>query len=264
MKMKAVCEATGLTRKTILFYEEQGFIAPEKTRINQRDYREYTEQDILTLMDIAALRKCCFSIEEIKQMHSAPESVRKIFLDYKNRLLLQKAELNALLTTAENIPDDALNDLSSLLEILRTPSEALPLPHTDVEPHFLYLDDMEAALDPPEKPSKYHSDAQPISIDQDHIFMDVRYGKKKLLDDLKNDLDDIPHYGVPEPVGGPKWLGVIKGVAIIALILFFFNYIQATRWGAFSKPALISMAVMDGLVLLIIGISLLQKRLRKS
>ena len=34
MKMKEVMDQTGLTRKTVLFYEEQGLLTPQKTRMN--------------------------------------------------------------------------------------------------------------------------------------------------------------------------------------------------------------------------------------
>ena len=34
MKMKEVMDQTGLTRKTVLFYEEQGLLTPQKTRIS--------------------------------------------------------------------------------------------------------------------------------------------------------------------------------------------------------------------------------------
>ena len=70
MKMKALCEITGLTRKTILYYEEQGFVSPEKTRSNGRDYRDYSDADAKKLLDVSTLRKCGFSIEEIRRTFS--------------------------------------------------------------------------------------------------------------------------------------------------------------------------------------------------
>ena len=38
MKIKAVSEKTGLTKKTIRFYEKEGLIHPEKTYYNGRAY----------------------------------------------------------------------------------------------------------------------------------------------------------------------------------------------------------------------------------
>ena len=40
MKIKEVSEKTGLTKKTIRFYEEEGLIQPEKTYYNGRTYRD--------------------------------------------------------------------------------------------------------------------------------------------------------------------------------------------------------------------------------
>lgn len=39
MKLKEVCEKTGLTQKTIRFYEERGLIAPSHSTKNGRSYR---------------------------------------------------------------------------------------------------------------------------------------------------------------------------------------------------------------------------------
>lgn len=264
MKMKAVCEETGLTRKTILFYEEQGFISPEKTRINQRDYREYSDTDVQSLMDIATLRKCGFSIDEIKQMRASPETIKPIFREYKLRLDSQKSELEELLQIAGKIDEADLCDIQSLLGQVRSASNQLPLPEYDLKPHFLYLDEMEEEASPVNKTSKYHSDNQSVVIDQDHILMDARYGKKKLLDDLKSDLEEVPHYGASEPDHSPVWLDVLKGILTIALILFFFNYIQSTRWGLFSEYAILNIVIIASLIIVIVGISLLQKRLKKK
>ena len=46
MKLKEVCEATGLTRKTIRLYEEKGLLVPQKEARNGREYREYSQEDV--------------------------------------------------------------------------------------------------------------------------------------------------------------------------------------------------------------------------
>lgn len=260
MKMKALCEITGLTRKTILYYEEQGFVSPEKTRSNGRDYRDYSDADAKKLLDVSTLRKCGFSIEEIKRMHLNPEDVHGIFLELKNRLHQQKSELEAVIQKLETIPEQNIRDVQSLVGELRETAEPLPLPEQDLNPHFLHLDKIEAELNSTQKPSKYHEDTRPVEIDQDHIVMDARFGRKKLLDDIKEDFQEVPHYGVPEEPRGPKWLGIVKGIAIVALVLFFFDMMQASRWGITSKPFLTDIAIMSGLVAVIIGITVIQKR----
>lgn len=260
VKMKALSEITGLTRKTILYYEEQGFISPQKTRSNGRDYRDYSDADAKKLSDVSTLRKCGFSIEEIRCMHMNPENVQDAFQKLQSRLQQQKSELDEILQKLETIPLQKLCDVQSLVAELKEAAEPLPLPKQDLNPHFLHLDQIEAELGGPQKPSKYHKDVRTVEIDQDHIFVDARFGRKKLFDDIKDDLQEVPHYGVPEKSGDPKWLGFVKGVAIVALVLFFFDMIQASRWGIASKPFLTDIAIMVGLAVVIVGITVFEKR----
>ena len=49
MKLKEVCERTGLTKRTVRFYEEKELFTPQKTYKNGREYREYTEEDVTRL-----------------------------------------------------------------------------------------------------------------------------------------------------------------------------------------------------------------------
>ena len=113
MKMKDVIQKTGLTRKTVLYYEEQGLLTSEKTPMNGREYREYTDDHIQLLLDIAALRKAGFSIEEIRTMQHADSEVRPIFLTYRQRLAVQKESLEQLLQTAAAIPENSLDTMQS-------------------------------------------------------------------------------------------------------------------------------------------------------
>lgn len=193
-------------------------------------------------------------------MHGNPEAVQEIFLGLRKRLQQQKSELEEVLRRLETIPEQHLCNVHALVMELQETAEPLPLPEQDMNPHFLHLDKIEAELSGVQKPSQYHKDVRPVEIDQYHIIMDTRFGRKKLFDDIKEDFQEVPHYGVPEEPGGPKWLGFIKGIAGIALVLFFLDMIQASRWGITSKPFLTSIAIMAGLVVVIIGITVIQKR----
>ena len=68
MKIKEVSQKTGLSKKTIRFYEEEGLIEPEKTYQNGRAYRTYTQAHIQTLNDVALLRRARFSVGEMRQI----------------------------------------------------------------------------------------------------------------------------------------------------------------------------------------------------
>ena len=103
MKTKAACDATGLTRKSLLLYEEKGLIAPEKRWSNGREYREYSEEIIRELRQIAVLRKAWFTMDEIRRMKERPEEMPEIFGAYYQWLLAQREELEELLKAAEDL-----------------------------------------------------------------------------------------------------------------------------------------------------------------
>lgn len=263
MKMKEVCVRTGLTRKTVLFYEEQELVFPKITPLNGRNYREYEENDVQRLLDVAALRRAGFSVDEIKRMLTQPRQVQPIFTEYRQRLSRQQEELAALVRTAENIELESLLDVDSLLRELRAVSEPLPLPPSDCQPHFAHIDAMETELYPEEE-SKYHRDAVPVQIDQDHIFVDKTMGYKRMLDDVKTDLQERPRTIVPEPPAGPFWLRFIKGLSIFGIVIFAMDMMAATRRRLFSSWFLKDFGIVAGLSLLVFLISLWQKRFRKK
>lgn len=55
MKISEVMKATGLTKKAIYYYEEEGLVSPQKDRDN--NYRSYSEDDVNKLIQISVLRK---------------------------------------------------------------------------------------------------------------------------------------------------------------------------------------------------------------
>lgn len=63
MLIKEVCKETGLTKKAVTYYEKQGLINPIKCHNN---YREYTEENVKLLKEIALYRKLDISIGDIK------------------------------------------------------------------------------------------------------------------------------------------------------------------------------------------------------
>ena len=69
MRIKAVCEASGLTDRTVRYYIEEELISPVYTEnyLGRKTF-DFSESDIQKLNDIAVLRKFGFSIAEIKEM----------------------------------------------------------------------------------------------------------------------------------------------------------------------------------------------------
>ena len=86
MKIKSVCELTGLTDRTIRYYIEERLISPLYTEnyLGRKTYN-FSEKDIKDLNDIAVLRKFDFTLEEIKSIINDTETSREILSNVKDR-----------------------------------------------------------------------------------------------------------------------------------------------------------------------------------
>ena len=143
MKIKEISQITGLTKKTIRYYEAEGLPNPEKQWVNGREYRNYSQKDVAQLEKIAALRKARFSVEEIRHIESVPDDIPAVFQSYRQRLQHEQRDLSAVLAVINNISTDDLNSEDQLIAQMRPVSVGLPLSAVDLDPHFRYLDEME-------------------------------------------------------------------------------------------------------------------------
>ena len=181
MKLKEVCEATGLTRKTIRLYEEKGLLVPRKESRNGRDYRDYSEKDVKALREIATLRRAWFTMDEISRMQQDPEAIGEIFPQYLQWLEAQQQTLRQLLTAARAIDPQQVKSVAELSWKMRE-AEKMPLPQTDIEPRFQYLDALE------QRPQKVEPEwKEPLSggMDDSRIYRQfVAANSKDKADDL--------------------------------------------------------------------------------
>ena len=143
MKIKEVSDRTGLSRKTIRFYEARALFFPKKRYQNGKEFREYSEDNIRELQDIATLRRARFTVEEIRRMRETPEETAAIFSDYRERLREEARDLSDLLAIADAIPAESLSSAEELIDKMEHVTEALPLPAVDIHPRFRYLDELE-------------------------------------------------------------------------------------------------------------------------
>ena len=67
MNIKEIEERSGLTRANIRYYEQEGLLAPAR---RENKYRDYSKEDLETLLRIALLRSLGFSLEEIRRLQS--------------------------------------------------------------------------------------------------------------------------------------------------------------------------------------------------
>lgn len=82
MKIKDVEKLTGLTAKSIRYYESKGLI---QVAHEENGYRSYSEEDVVSFKQIKILRYLEFGIEEIRHFLEQEE-------EEKQRLLREKAE----------------------------------------------------------------------------------------------------------------------------------------------------------------------------
>ena len=67
MNIKEIEERSGLTRANIRYYEQEGLLAPAR---RENKYRDYSEEDLETLLRVALLRSLGFSLDEIRRLQS--------------------------------------------------------------------------------------------------------------------------------------------------------------------------------------------------
>ncbi len=101
MKIKAVCEKTGLSDRAIRFYVEQGLLSPQFTEnyLGRRSY-SFSEEDVKQLNNIAVLRKFGFTVSEIGQLNENTANSKSIIAGLKER---KHAELEENVQTLEAI-----------------------------------------------------------------------------------------------------------------------------------------------------------------
>lgn len=146
MKIKEVSTITGLTQKTIRFYESMGLIEPATETCNGRVFRNYSQADIESLNEIAVLRKARFSIEEIRQMQEGSDELQTIFLDYYQRMQQEQRELENLVSVLDSVSNHRFTSKTELVHEIKAVAEEMSLPRIDVHPSFRYIDAMEEKL----------------------------------------------------------------------------------------------------------------------
>lgn len=98
--VKEVSELTGISVRTLHYYDEIGLLKPSK--INESGYRLYDDASIDTLRHILLFKEIGFSLSDIKEIIQTPNFDKKSSLKRHKRLLLRKR--------------DQINDLIWLLD----------------------------------------------------------------------------------------------------------------------------------------------------
>ena len=86
MDIREVERSTGLERANIRFYEKEGLIQPKR---RENGYRDYTAEDVKTLLRVKLLRRLMLSVEEIRSLQEAQVDLG-VLLDQKMEELREK------------------------------------------------------------------------------------------------------------------------------------------------------------------------------
>lgn len=91
MNAKQAEQVTGISRRNLRFYEQQGLIHPQRDPSN--DYRDYSQQDIAALKRIRALRMLDVPLEEISEYLQGNTTVAELSVAQELRLRQRQQEL---------------------------------------------------------------------------------------------------------------------------------------------------------------------------
>lgn len=124
MKIKQVCALTGLTARTVRFYCERGLIHPTSYEQNDRNYYEYSQDDVRILRRVGTLRRAEFSLEEIGCMMQDEEKVGAIIASHMQKLRDREARTEQLLYKMQSLCDQPNVNFAAFADALE--DDALP------------------------------------------------------------------------------------------------------------------------------------------
>lgn len=124
MRMKEVCERTGLTEKAVRLYIAEKLLTPEvRTSVHSQAYH-FSESDVARLRQIATLREAGFSLADIRQMQRHPEQVPALLEERRALLQDEIAHKQAVKTTLERLTPGEQGDLTQAAQALRPAVES--------------------------------------------------------------------------------------------------------------------------------------------
>ena len=129
LKIKAVCDLTGLTARTVRVYIDEQLIAPKFTEnyLGRRSF-EFSQSDIAALQNIATLRKYGFSIDEIRNILLDSQTSIAIIENVKQRTQIQADEYRERLKALARVEAQKAYSVEELSEILLQVKAELELP----------------------------------------------------------------------------------------------------------------------------------------
>lgn len=100
MKINDVEKLTEMTKKTIRFYEEQDLIHPAR---QENGYREYTQEDVESLLRIKFLRNLSVPIGDIRKVKQGKMTLSECMENNSSKIKEQRKTLDVIAEIGEEI-----------------------------------------------------------------------------------------------------------------------------------------------------------------
>lgn len=100
MSVNEVAKQTGVTIRTLHYYDKIGLLSPSKVSVT--NYRYYSKDDLVKLQQILFYKEVGFGLKDIKSMMDEPVySKEQALKRHKNLLLLKRKRLDKLIELVE-------------------------------------------------------------------------------------------------------------------------------------------------------------------
>ena len=140
MRIKEAARRTGLTEKTIRYYEDRGLVTPDKEERNGKTWRNYTEEHVAQLIAVATLRKAFFHVEEIDAIRADPARIPETLAEVSKRVEETYETLGKLRVLMNRPELSEAADMLMLAEELKEAVKPLDLPPQDLKFNFRAMD----------------------------------------------------------------------------------------------------------------------------
>ena len=111
IKIKEVMELSGLSRRTLQYYDDTGLMDNSRTAEN---YRLYGDEDLERLWKIILYKEMGFQLNEIRKLLNSDESDMKALLKTRADSIEQEiSELQRILDFIEKVIDYGLPDMNT-------------------------------------------------------------------------------------------------------------------------------------------------------
>ena len=131
MHIKEAAKLTGLTERTIRYYESVGLVIPHMEERNWRQWRDYSPEHVRLLSAVATLRRASFRVEEISRLMTEPEKIPETVEAVRERAEKARAEAEKLCARLSQPDLREAADVPELARRLEETASGLELPTAD-------------------------------------------------------------------------------------------------------------------------------------